>query len=196
MSIRYDMLKLSAGNNSSLCRLARKLVVELPDTHTIIINRKPGIMRPKELCDFEMAVFINSESEAETDRKIAELKYGKGAGSPSDSTAVYHPGMAFEKREPSPSLRDTRALYYDFPTVSKELRDNYLEFLRIHEKFFTKHNFLNITTVNSSEMRRCNPAFYGVYITNLYEKGYLIFNGALKPQISLPGGVKNQALLP
>ncbi len=193
MSLKYDILKLSISKQESISRLARKLLVKFPDTHTIILSRKEGVMRPKEFSDFRLTLFINSESESETKRKIEGTTYGIETGTFSVSSSLYHPDMGYKKEEREFWLSDSTALYFHYSVVPQNLRRCYMEFLSIHEKSFIKSGYLNITTIDSSEMKFGDPLFYKLYIVHLYEKGYLIFNKTLKPTISLPGGVMDLA---
>ncbi len=150
-------------------------------------------MRPKEFSDFRLTLFINSECESETNRKIAETAYDIETGTFSVSNSLFHPDMGYKKEERQFWQSDFKALNFHYSVVPQNLRRCYMKFLSIHEKTFVKNGFLNITTIDSSEMKFGDPLFYKLYIVHLYEKEYLVFNKSLKPIVSLPGGVMDLA---
>ncbi len=181
MTVRFDLLKLPLNKKRSITRLAARLLRELPDTHTIVIDKKPGIMRAKMLNDFELFVFVNAgtREKAETVRSASRL--------PSDTYDVYDPRMAYKRRDRQPQQRETEALHYRYSNIYEGMENSFRNFLHKHLKFFIKEDFLDITTINSEEMKRDNPLYYRLYLMNRFEKGSPVYCRQAKPNISLPG---------
>ncbi len=196
MTVKYDLIKLPLTTKNAVARLARRVLKVLPDTHTIVLIKKPEIMRATLFSDFEMIIFVNAETEVETKRIIAESRFNGGSGLPSPSYRIYDPHMAYIETERIPSQDELSALNYHFTKIPPHVEKSYLNFLSEHLKFFKKHDFLNITTVNSPEMEKSDPLYYQLYITHHIEKGYMIFSTLNKPTLSLPGGIMNQEDIP
>ncbi len=194
MSVRNDLLNLPVSKKKSIARLARKLLRELPNIHTITVEKRYDVSKPEELCDFELIVFLNAENEIETKRIIAESVYYKGSGAPSESYTVYDPGIAYEMSDRELLPDEALALHYEYCSVTEEWKNRYLSFISEHLKFFVKHDFMSITTINSPEMEKGNPIFYKLYVTGHFEKGYVIYNSTLKPFVSMPGGISDLAM--
>ncbi len=185
MSVINDLKNLSSRQRCMIQRAAGKLRKHLPLTHTIILNRKPGIETVRELTDFELVVFVNAGSEAERKRIISESLYNKGSGVVSDSYRIYDPGLAYIRSEREVTPDEAEALTYEYTEVYDDSRQAYLEFVEKHLKLFVKADHMNVITVNASEMEKGNPLYYSLYVINLYKRGYVVYNRDIQPTVTV-----------
>ncbi len=179
MTLKEKLNNLPLNTKKRIAKLSRKLMKEFPNLHTIIINTQPGSVKGELFTDFELIVFFNGN----TDLQKPDCKSSR----PDNIAGGY------KMRECFPVSGETIALYYEYSVVPEKLQNDYLNLLSKHRMFFVKNDFPDVTAVNSAEMYNDDPKFYKLYITNQFEKGYLIYNSDLKPVISLPGGVMDQA---
>ncbi len=185
MSVIDDLKNLSSQQRRFIQRAAGKLRKMLPTTHTIIINRKPGLQKAVNLTDFELTVLVNAESEAEKERTVSESLFNKGSGKVSAPCRIYTPGYAYiqSSREVDPD--EAEALTYEYEDVYDNSRQAYLELLKKHLKLFVKDGSMNVITVNAPEMEKGNPLYYKLYTINLYLIGYVIYNRDIQPIVTI-----------
>ncbi len=185
MSIKNDIENLPLETRRNIARAARKLLSDEPVIHTIIIDRKkesPKVQKPEDL---EFLIFFDMGSETETQGIISESIHYGGSGTVSENYRIYDPGKDYVQSAPSPSGDEAEALFYKSDHAYQENRTSYLEFLKEHQKFFSKKDSPNIITMNSPEMEKGNPLYYKLHITHCFEKGYVIYNRLLKPFITM-----------
>ncbi len=189
MSIINDLQNLPSRQRRFIQRAAGKLRKKLPTTHTIIINRKPGIENGCEFTDFELIAFVNAESETERERTLSKSICNKGSETASESCRIYNPGFAYiqSSREISPD--ETVALNYEYSEVYENSRQAFLNLLKKHLTLFVKDPCMNVITVNTPEMKRDNPLYYKLYIINQSRKGYVIYNRDIQPNITIQNRV-------
>ncbi len=189
MSVTDDLKKLSSWHRRMIQRAAGKIRKYLPSTHTIIINRKPGIEDARKFTDYELIAFVNVESEVERERIISESAYNKGSGVQSEFYRIYDPGLAYigSRREISPD--EDKALTYEYEEVYDDSRQDYLEFVEKHLKLFVKDGSMNVITVNASEMEKDNPLYYSLYIISRYKTGYVVYNHDIQPIVTIQNRV-------
>ncbi len=185
MSVIDDLKTLSLRQRRMILRAAGKLLRQLPTTHTIVLRRKTGIEISREVADFELIVFVNAESEAETERIISESVYNGGSGAVSESCRIYDPGFAYMRCSYVLSSDEDEALTYEYAEVYDDTRRAYLEFIGRHLRLFVKAGNMNVITVNAPEMEKDDPLYYKLYIINQSERGYMVYNRDIRSRITI-----------
>ncbi len=185
MSIINDLKNLSTQQRRFIQRAAGKLRKMMPATHTIIISRKPGIENGREFTDFELIAIVNDESEAEKERTLSESDFNKGSGEVSAPYRIFNPGLAYIRSSREISPNEAEALTYEYEDVYENTRQAYLNLLEKHLKLYVKGDCMNVITVNASEMETSNPLYYGLYIINLYKRGYVVYNRYIQPIVTI-----------
>ncbi len=185
MSIINDLNNLSSRQRRIILRAAGKLLRELPTTHTITINRKPGIDNGREITDFELTVFVNAESEAESKRIVSESVYRKGRSAVPESYRTYDPGFAYIQSERAITADEAEALTFEYAEVYENSRQAYLKFVEKHIKLFVKGDCISVITINAPEMEKSNPLYYALYTINRYKTGYVVYNRDIQPIITI-----------
>ncbi len=179
MNVKHDIEELSDQTKKLINRDARRLLEDFPDTHTIVIDRKTGVTKARELADFELLLFIGDNDS--TDCSVSEPTFIAGSEKSCDSYPVYDPGRNYVRNDrPLPS-EETDAVHYKFASIKEERNASYLELLKEHLKQFSRNQAPDITTVNSSAMKSCDPLFYKLFISYRSNKGYLLYNRFIKP---------------
>ncbi len=180
MCLNNDLYKLPLREKRIIARLAKRLMAKFPATHTIIAETKRGVKNGVDHTDFELTLFIDDTIKTEVDSLLKEE-----SGISVAIQRSFQPGMAYEARDYCPFQDETHALKNKYYKVYGKTRENYLNFLCDHLCYFTKHNFIDIVTVNTTEMEKDNPLFYQLYIAYRFEKGYLVYHKTLRPEIIL-----------
>ncbi len=185
MSIRDELKDLSFQMKRSIARTARKLLSEQPNIHTIVVDKKPGVKTGREYTDFELLLFYNAETEEETRRIISESSFYGGSGEVSKNYQIFNPGRGYLESDRTVQSDETWALLYKFRDNHTRKEPDYMAFLQEHLNFFTKSDYLGVTSLNTPEMEKSNPLFSSLYTTYHSEKGYLLFNKQVKPFITM-----------
>ncbi len=160
MTVNDDIKELSVQIKKLLSRRARQLLEELPGIHTIIIDRREGVAKARDLSDFELLIFVNENSE----------------DCNSDNCTIFDPGKGYVRTERPVLPDETIALQYRFTNLSEKRDSDYLNLLQEHLKVFKKNRFPDIITVNSQEMEKDDPLYYKLFISYRFKKGYLLYN--------------------
>ncbi len=176
MTIKDTLIKLPGKMQKRIIRLSEKLHGDLPEIHTLIICKKPGIENAELFTDFELFLFMNEQK-----------RFRKEENPP------FHPGREFKEVNTPPRPDDINALYYRFCTINDDVRDDFRDILRSRLHIFEKREFPAVHII-SPEMKKDDPRFYNCLLSYKYEQGYLIFSSLTKPAPTLPGGVLNLAL--
>ncbi len=185
MNVIDDLKNLSLHHKRMIQRAAGKLLTELPTTHTILINRKPGIEKARETSDFELIVLVNAESEAERERIVSESVYNNGSEALSENCEIYDPGFAYIRSEWAVAPDETEALTNKFTEVYEDTERAYLEFLPKHLNLFVKAGSMNVITINAPEMEKSDPLYYNLYIINKFDTGYMVYNRDIRSLITV-----------
>ncbi len=185
MSVSSDLYKLPLREKRIVARLAKRLMREFPATNTIIAEVKRGVKNGVGHADFELTLFIDDIIKPGLKAEEADFLVREESKIPVDIYRTFKPGMAYEERDYCPLQDEAHALQDKYYKIYDKTRENYLSFLRDHLKYYTKHNFIDVITVNCTEMERANPLFYQLYVSYRFEKGYLVYNRVLRSEIIL-----------
>ncbi len=185
MSIQNEVQQLPYGVKRSIARFARKLLRDEPKIHTILLEIKPGIKKAKQITDLELYVFYHTGGEEENRDIIAESIYNGGSGESSKNCRVFDPRRNYRQVQRTVLPHEACALPFYFPELYKEKEPEYMKFLENHGAFFIKNDFLDVTTINSTEMEKNNPLFCRIFISYSSKKGYMVYNSLLNPLITM-----------
>ncbi len=185
MSIKTEQTELPDRVKRSVAKFAGKLLRDDPNIHTILLDIKEGIEKAEQLTDFELQVFYHAGSDKENRRIIAESFYNGGSGEVSENYRMFEPRRNYKKVQYIAQPHEVEALTFYFRDIHKKKEPEYMRFLEDHVSLFIKKDYLDVTTVNSTEMEKSDPLFYRLYIGYCFKKRYVVYNRLLKPLITL-----------
>ncbi len=206
MNITDDMKTLSEQHRRIIARFANTLLKKLPDTHTIIMTRRPGLKIASVLTDYELIIFVgggangangaNGENEVNNCRCKCrcddESKSRKPKSSASNVYAaaaetypICNPQMDYIHSSRLVDKEEAEALTYEFKDVHEDTRHSFLECLRKHLMFFVKRESISVTTVNTTEMQKKNRLYHRLYMIFKLETGYVLYNRDTRPMVTL-----------
>ncbi len=180
-----ELIQLPYEIKRSIARFAAKLLRDDPKIHTILLDIKEGIEKAEQITDFELQVFYHAGSEEENRRIIAESFYNGGAGETSENYRIFSPRRNYKQVQRRVQPHEVEALTFYFPHIHNKKGAEYLKYLEDHGTCFIKNDFLDVTTINSTEMEKSDPLFYNLYISYCFKKRYVIYNRLLKPIITM-----------
>ncbi len=166
MSIQNEVLQLSYEVKRSIARFARKLLKDEPNIHTILLEVKQGVEKAKQVTDLELQVFYHT-------------------GSKEESCRDFNPGRNYQHGQRTVQPHEACVLASFFPQLHKKKEPEYMKFLEEHGTFFIKKDYLDITTINSTEMEKSDPLFYKLFISHSFKKGYVVYNRLMNPLVTM-----------
>ncbi len=184
MSIIDDLKNLTAQQRRHILRAANRHMKKLPTTHTIILTKRPTVKTAQVLTDFELIIFVNDVSDG-GDRTVSESSAYNAYGAKGETYPIIHPCLDYSQSARLVEPEESVALSYDFENIYKETQNTYLEFLERHLMFFVKKDFMNVTTVNTTEMEKERPLYSRLYMIYHSEKDYVIYNRDVRPIITI-----------
>ncbi len=201
-----DMKNLTEQQRRIIARFANTLLKKLPDTHTIIMTRKPGLKFASLLTDYEVIIFVNDDSEGDDGegddgkgindrckcRCDGESKNRKSKSSASNIYAavtetypICNPQMDYIHSSRLVDKEETEALTYEFKDIHEDTRHSYLNSLRKHLMFFVKKESMSVITVNTTEMHKKDRLYHRLYMIFKLETGYILYNRDTRPMVTL-----------
>ncbi len=199
MSIIDDMKNLSELQCRLITRFTNRLLKRLPAAHTIIMTRKPGLKTALIPTDYELIIFMRDDGEGDNgegdngegdDNDLSKNRKSKSSVSKIYTAAgvtypVCNPQLNYIQCSRLVSEEDLKALSYRFPDTYERTRNAFLECLTNHLMFFVKEDTMNITTVNTTEMKKANLLYYQIYMIFHSKTGYVLYNRDVQPIVTL-----------
>ncbi len=207
-----DLKNLSAQQRRHILRAVNRHLKKLPTAHTIILTKKPTIKTAQVLPDFELIIFVNDsddmrqmcdevcDSVSNNQRKtcgddqkcdekgnhtVSDSSTYNAFGAKEETYRIFHPRSDYSRSARLVEPEESVALSYDFENIYKETHDSYLEFLERHLIFFVKKDFMNVTTVNTTEMEKDCPLYSRLYIIYHSKAGYVLYNRDVQPIVTI-----------
>ncbi len=194
MSIIEDLKNLTEQQRRHILRAANRHMKKLPATHTVILTKRPTVKTAQVLTDFELIIYASDddgmrqmcgEVNDESDGTVSEISADNIFGAKQETYRVIHPSLHYKQSARLVEPEESVALTYDFENIYKETHDTYLEFLAKHLMFFIKKDFMNITTVNTTEMEKDCPLYSRLFIIYHSRKDYVLYNRDVQPFITI-----------
>ncbi len=179
-------MKLPEATQKRLVKTVNKFRKMYPNIELVVIDKAPGVMRALEFRDFNIFLFMGEEPWETANRKrfTQPQFYFHEYGFRIEVVNSYDPGGEYKKVERIPEKCDARVFNFNHYRVNAHRREDYLKFL-YHNLFCYeargKGDLPSVTTINVPAMKSDNRMFSQIYMTNLLEKGYLVYHGELKP---------------
>ncbi len=194
MNIIEDLKNLTEQQRRHILRAANRHMKKLPATHTVILTKRPGLKTASVLTDFELIIYVSDGVRqmcnevyecVDDDRTVSKISADNIFGAKRETYRVIHPSLHYKQSARLVEPEESVALAYDFESSYKGTHDTYLEFLAKHLMFFVKNNFMNITTVNTTEMEKDCPLYSRLYIIYHSKNDYVLYNRDVQPIITI-----------
>ncbi len=169
-----------------------------PNIELVVIDKAPGVVRACEYRDFNIFLFMGEESWETANRKrfTQPQNYFHEYGFRIEVINSYDPGCEYKRVERIPEKSEAKIFNFNHYRVNPHQREDYLKFL-CHNLFRYeargKGNLSSVTTINVPAMKSDNRMFYQIYVTNLLEKGYMVYHKELKPVPFIPYPIEDKS---
>ncbi len=134
----------------------------------------------RQMCDE-----LSDDESDDVSNGISESSAYNAFGVKEESYPICYPRLDYKRSARLVEPEEAVALTYDFENIYKETHDLYLEFLGKHLMFFVKNEFMNVTTVNTTEMEKDCPLYSQLYIIYHTKTDYVLYNRDVQPKITI-----------
>ncbi len=186
MTIMSDLKKCSPTTRRYLLNTSKKFLTKFPNMHTIIIKKVPYTFDSQERQDFSFFLFMGEDINCP--RKIKRMacnepNHRKKYEYRMEMVRVYNPEMGYEKMDFHPLREEALFLPGKMRRKYQDYLDNNLTCFR---QVDNNYPLAPLFIIDSPLMKKDNPEYYQIYLTQQFDTGYLLYHEQLRPEVTLP----------